>query len=77
LIKWIYIEDGMDSAFTKKQTIETFGLNDCEFEHNCHVDVTEFGVGDISLDLQIKLDEEYAHLVENRRLLHEFVFRCI
>ena len=67
----------MDSAFIEKQTIEAFGLNDREFEHNYRVDVTEFGVGDSSLDLQIKLDEEYARLVEDRRLLREFVFRCV
>lgn len=40
LIQWIYGEDGMDGAYIEKQTIETFGLNDREFEHNSRVDVT-------------------------------------
>jgi DNA-directed RNA polymerase II subunit RPB1 len=40
LIQWIYGEEGMDGAYIEKQTIETFGLNDREFEHNSRVDVT-------------------------------------
>jgi DNA-directed RNA polymerase II subunit RPB1 len=77
LVQWIYGEDGMDGAFIEKQTIETFGLNDREFEHNYHVDVMDpagsflpgvlqVGVDDSSLELQVKLDEEYARLVEDR-----------
>ena len=76
----------MDGAFIEKQTIETFGLNDCDFEHNYCVDVTDaaggflpgvlqVGVDDSSLELQVKLDEEYARLVADRTLLREFVFR--
>lgn len=85
LVQWVYGEDGMDGAFIEKQTIETFGLNDREFEHNYRVDVTDpaggflpgvlqVGVDDSSLELQVKLDEEYARLVEDRRLLRQFVF---
>jgi len=88
LVQWIYGEDSMDGAFIEKQTIEMFGLNDRKFEHNNHVDVTDpaggflpgvlqVGVDDSSLDLQIKLDEEYACLVENRRLLCKFVFKRV
>jgi DNA-directed RNA polymerase II subunit RPB1 len=88
LVQWIYGEDGMDGAFIEKQTIETFGLNDREFEHNYRVDVTDLaggflpgvlqvGVDDSSLELQVKLDEEYARLVEDRRLLREFVFQRV
>ncbi|KAF9007912.1 beta and beta-prime subunits of DNA dependent RNA-polymerase [Cyathus striatus] len=69
LIQFVYGEDGMDGAFIEKQTIETFGLNNKEFEHNYRVDVTDPAVG-----LQSKLDEEYARLVEDRRLLRDFVF---
>ena len=85
LIQFIYGEDGMDGAFIEKQTIETFGLSDKEFEHNYRVDVTDpaggfmanvlqAGIDDSSLELQAKLDEEYARLVEDRKTLREFVF---
>jgi DNA-directed RNA polymerase II subunit RPB1 len=85
LIQFIYGEDGMDGAFIEKQTIETFGLSDKEFEHNYRVDVTDpaggflpnvlqAGIDDNSLKLQAKLDEEYRRLVDDRKLLREFVF---
>ena len=38
---WIYDEDGMDGSVIEMQTIEIFGLNDREFEHNYRVDVTD------------------------------------
>ncbi|KAG6820127.1 hypothetical protein H0H93_005002, partial [Arthromyces matolae] len=85
LIQFVYGEDGMDGAFIEKQTIETFGLNDKEFEHNYRVDVTDpaggflpgvlqVGIDDSSLELQSKLDEEYTRLTEDRRLLRNFIF---
>ncbi|KAE9397212.1 beta and beta-prime subunits of DNA dependent RNA-polymerase [Gymnopus androsaceus JB14] len=37
----LYGEDGMDGAFIEKQNIDTFSLNDREFEHNYRVDVTD------------------------------------
>jgi DNA-directed RNA polymerase II subunit RPB1 len=85
LVQFVYGEDGMDGAFIEKQNIETFGLNDKEFEHNYRVDVTlsaggflpgvlQVGIDDSSLELQSKLDEEFARLVEDRRLLREFIF---
>jgi len=37
--------------------------------------VLQVGVDDSSLELQAKLDEEYARLVADRTLLREFVFR--
>jgi DNA-directed RNA polymerase II subunit RPB1 len=85
LIQLVYGEDGMDGAFIEKQTIETFGLNNREFEHIYRIDVMDpsggflpgvlqVGIDDSSLELQAKLDEEYARLVEDRRLLREFVF---
>ncbi|KAJ3991168.1 hypothetical protein F5050DRAFT_1872774, partial [Lentinula boryana] len=77
--------DGMDGAYIEKQNIDTFSLNDREFEHNYRVDVTDpaggflpgvlqVGIDDSSLDLQNKLDEEYDQLVTDRRLLREFIF---
>jgi DNA-directed RNA polymerase II subunit RPB1 len=42
LIQFNYGEDGMDGgAFIEKQSIETFGLSNKEFEHNYRVDVTD------------------------------------
>ncbi|KIJ58730.1 hypothetical protein HYDPIDRAFT_163162 [Hydnomerulius pinastri MD-312] len=85
LIQFIYGEDGMDGAFIERQKIDTFGLSDKEFEHNYRVDVTDkeggflpgvlqIGIDDSSLELQVKLDEEYTRLVQDRQELRGFVF---
>ncbi|KAK0440787.1 DNA-directed RNA polymerase II, subunit 1 [Armillaria borealis] len=85
LIQFVYGEDGMDGAFIEKQSIDTFGLNNREFEHNYRVDVTDptggflpgvlqVGLDDSSLELQAKLDEEYRQLVDDRRMLRQFIF---
>ncbi|KAA1468311.1 beta and beta-prime subunits of DNA dependent RNA-polymerase [Dentipellis sp. KUC8613] len=85
LIQFVYGEDGMDGAFIERQHIDTFSLNNQEFEHNYRVDVTDphggflpgvlqVGIDDSSLELQAKLDEEYYQLVEDRRLLRGFIF---
>ena len=85
LIQLVYGEDGMDGAFIENQYIETFNLTDKQFEHSYRVDVTDpaggflpgalqVGIDDSSLELQARLDEEYKQLVEDRRLLREFVF---
>ena len=39
LIQFIYGKDGMDSVFIERQSIDTFSLNNEEFEHNYRVDV--------------------------------------
>lgn len=86
LIQFVYGEDGMDGAFIEKQNIETYALNNREFEHDYRVDVTDpsggflpgvlqVGIDDSSLELQAKLDEEFAQLSEDRRLLREFIFK--
>ena len=85
LIQFIYGEDGMDGAFIERQNVETFALNNKEFKHNYSIDVTDpaggflpgvlqVGLDDSSLELQAKLDEEFNQLVEDRRMLREFVF---
>ncbi|KAI0042209.1 beta and beta-prime subunits of DNA dependent RNA-polymerase [Auriscalpium vulgare] len=85
LIQFVYGEDGMDGAFIERQHIDTFDLNDREFEHNYRVDVTDpsggflpgvlqVGIDDSSLELQNQLDEEYQQLVEDRQLLRNFIF---
>ncbi|KAF8124243.1 RNA polymerase II largest subunit [Boletus edulis] len=86
LIQFIYGEDGMDSAFIEQQKIETFVMLDREFEHNYQVGVTDKGgflpgvlqisIDDSLLELQAKLDEEYAQLVEDRHGLRAFIFPC-
>lgn len=85
LIQFVYGEDGMDGAFIERQNIDTFTLNDKEFEHNYRVDVTDpqggflpnvlqIGIDDSSLQLQHKLDEEYKLLVKDRDLLRNFIY---
>ena len=80
LIQFVYGEDGMDGAFIERQNIETYALNNLEFEHDYRVDVTDplgrfmpgvlqAGLDDSSLELQAKLGEEFAQLSESRRLL--------
>lgn len=41
LIQFAYGEDGMDGAFIEHQHIETFTLDNREFEHDYRVDVTD------------------------------------
>ena len=41
VVQFVYGEDGMDGAFIERQNIETFALNDKEFEHDYRVDVTD------------------------------------
>jgi DNA-directed RNA polymerase II subunit RPB1 len=85
VLQFVYGEDGMDGAYIERQRIETFHLNNEEFEHNYRVDVTDpaggflpgvlqVGIDDSSLELQARLDEEYAQLLEDRRILREFIF---
>lgn len=75
----------MDGAFIENQYIETFSVTDKQFEHSYRVDVTDpaggflpgalqIAIDDSSLELQVKLDEEYKQLVKDRRLLRQFVF---
>ncbi|KAG5223275.1 DNA-directed RNA polymerase II [Salix suchowensis] len=85
LIQFVYREDGMDGALIEKQNIATFGVNLVQFKHDYHVDVVDptggfllgvlqVGVDDSFLKLQAKLDEEFAQLRVDRKLLREFVF---
>jgi DNA-directed RNA polymerase II subunit RPB1 len=80
LIQFVYGEDSMDSAFIEHQKIEMFGLDNEAFEHNYRVDATDgkngflpntlqIGVDDSSLELQMKLDEEYNELFNDCHLL--------
>ncbi|KAI6137077.1 RNA polymerase 2 [Pisolithus sp. B1] len=62
-----------------------FGLSNREFEGKYCVDVSDkegsflpgvlqISINDSSLELQVKLDEEYAHLVQDRHELLPFIF---
>ena len=85
LLQFVYGEDGMDGAFIEAQGMNTFTLNNKQFEHDYRVDVTipqkgflpgvlQVGIDSTSLDLQMKLDEEYRMLQEDRRLLRTFIY---
>ncbi|TEB31016.1 beta and beta-prime subunits of DNA dependent RNA-polymerase [Coprinellus micaceus] len=84
LIQFVYGEDGMDRAFIEKQSIETFTLDNAEFQHKYRVDVTDpagrfmagvlqVGVNDSSTELQEKLDQEFAQLEKDRHDLRHFI----
>ncbi|KAJ8073228.1 DNA-directed RNA polymerase II core subunit rpo21 [Marasmius tenuissimus] len=75
----------MDSAFIEKQSTNMFGLNNKEFKHIYRVDVTDpsggflpdvlqVGLDDSSLELQTKLDKKFTTLIEDCRLLRNFMF---
>ena len=81
--RWMYLD--LSSIPRECQSIDMFALNNKEFAHQYRVDVTDpsrgfmpgtlqAGIDDSSLELQAKLDEEYKQLVEDRHLLHYFVF---
>lgn len=85
LIQFSYGEDGIDGAFIERQSVEPFHLSNKAFERRYRVDVTEpskgflpgtlqFGLDDSSIELQTKLDEEWNQLVEDRRVLRDFIF---
>ncbi|KAF8201085.1 beta and beta-prime subunits of DNA dependent RNA-polymerase [Mycena galopus ATCC 62051] len=85
LIQFIYGEDGMDGAFIEQQNVDTFACTDYTFEHDYKVDVTDekngfragvlqLGLDDSSLELQAKLDEEYAQLAADRELMRKWIF---
>ncbi|KAJ7833574.1 beta and beta-prime subunits of DNA dependent RNA-polymerase [Mycena leptocephala] len=87
VIQLVYGEDGMDSAFIERQTIDTFALNDEEFKHNYHLDVMDEkngSGGGVLLQgypngelpwLQTKLDEEFKQLAEDGELLRTLIFQ--
>ncbi|KAF7340221.1 DNA-directed RNA polymerase subunit [Mycena venus] len=74
LIQFVYGEDGMDGAFIEKQNVDTFACDDATFRKNYKVDVTEGNSGFKPGTLQAKLDEEFAQLAEDRRLMRTFIF---
>ncbi|CEL60015.1 DNA-directed RNA polymerase II subunit A [Rhizoctonia solani AG-1 IB] len=86
IVQFAYGEDGMDGAFIERQSVEPYRLSNRAFERKYRVDVLEAGSGfsagtlQVGLDasspeLQYKLDNEYAQLVKDRKMLREFIFR--
>ncbi|KJA23726.1 hypothetical protein HYPSUDRAFT_54172 [Hypholoma sublateritium FD-334 SS-4] len=79
LMQFVYGEDGMDGAFIEKQNIETFSLSDRDFDSQAQLPRRRHGSlwqlpPRCAAELQAKLDEECAQLVEDRRLLRNLVF---
>jgi hypothetical protein len=76
LVQWTYGEDVINGAFIEKQTIETFGLNDREFEHNYPGDVTDPAGGFLPGVLQVGVDdsslEQPLFAIHGHRLLSLF-----
>ena len=63
LVQFAYGEDGMDGAFIERQNINTFSLNNKEFEHNYRVDLTDPVGGFLPGVLQVGLDDSSLELM--------------
>lgn len=84
VIQFAYGEDGIDGARVERQNLLTHTLNDREFQRRFRVDLQEggfrkgslqAGLDDWSPELQDLLDEEYAQLEADRKLLRGFIFK--
>lgn len=78
VIQFAYGEDGMDGSMIEKQHLLTHTLNDADFQRRFRVDLNEAGfrkgtlqagLDDWSQELQDLLDEEFAQLEWDRRML--------
>ncbi|KAG8714811.1 DNA-directed RNA polymerase II subunit rpb1 [Ceratobasidium sp. 423] len=86
IVQFAYGEDGMDGAFIERQSVEPYRLSNRAFDRKYRVDVLEassgfspgtlqVGLDATSPELQYKLDNEFAQLVKDRKMLREFIFR--
>ncbi|CAE6495524.1 unnamed protein product, partial [Rhizoctonia solani] len=86
IVQFAYGEDGMDGAFIERQSVEPYRLSNRAFDRKYRVDVLEAGSGfspgtlQVGLDssspeLQYRLDNEFAQLTKDRKMLREFIFR--
>ena len=86
ILQFVYGEDGMDAAFMENQTLHGNRLDDQAFEDKYRVDVldprarfpskvVQVGIDATSADLQELLDEEWARLLDDRRLLRTFIMK--
>ncbi|CAO1637933.1 unnamed protein product [Parajaminaea phylloscopi] len=84
VIQFAYGEDGIDGARVERQNLLTHTLNDREFHRRFRVDLQEggfrkgslqAGLDDWSAELQDLLDDEYAQLEADRKLLRGFIFK--
>ncbi|KAH7330647.1 beta and beta-prime subunits of DNA dependent RNA-polymerase [Rhizoctonia solani] len=86
IVQFAYGEDGMDGAFIERQSVDPYRLSNRAFDRKYRVDVLEAGAGfspgtlQVGLDatspeLQYKLDNEFAQLTKDRKMLREFIFR--
>ncbi|KDN46403.1 hypothetical protein RSAG8_04347, partial [Rhizoctonia solani AG-8 WAC10335] len=85
IVQFAYGEDGMDGAFIERQSVEPYRLSNRAFDRKYRVDVLEAGSGfssgtlQVGLDasspeLQYRLDNEFAQLTKDRKMLREFIF---
>ncbi|CED83722.1 beta and beta-prime subunits of dna dependent rna-polymerase [Phaffia rhodozyma] len=86
ILQFVYGEDGMDAAFMENQTLHGNRLDDQAFQDKYRIDlldprfkipngVLQVGIDVSSPDLQISLDEEWAQLREDRRMLRTFIMK--
>jgi DNA-directed RNA polymerase II subunit RPB1 len=86
ILQFVYGEDGMDAAFMENQTLHGNRLDDQAFEDKYRVDLLDprfklpantlqAGLDLSSAELQKALDGEWAGLLEDRRLLRQFIMK--
>ena len=87
ILQFVYGEDGMDAAFMENQTLHGNRLDEAAFEEKYKVDVlgdprarfppgvVQVGIDASSPELQGLLDEEWARLYDDRRLLRTFIMK--
>ena len=85
ILQFAYGEDGMDGSTMEKQHFVGMSASDDEFDRRFRVDVTDpekgFKPGTLRVGLessegvQEKLDNEWKQLVDDRKILREFIFK--
>ncbi|KAI9348768.1 DNA-directed RNA polymerase II largest subunit [Zopfochytrium polystomum] len=87
IVQFVYGEDGMDGSKLESQTLEVMRMSDDQFERKYKVDITDSDYKLKSIDpkvtnelmnspgSQAALDEEFAQLQEDRRILRTEIFK--
>ncbi|OXG79786.1 DNA-directed RNA polymerase II subunit RPB1 [Cryptococcus neoformans Gb118] len=84
VVQFLYGEDGMDGAAMEKQSLDIIRLSDRAFERRYKIDVLggsgfskgvlQAGIDQSSISLQKLLDEEFAQISEDRRILRSEIY---
>lgn len=84
VVQFLYGEDGMDGAAMEKQSLDIIRLSDQAFERRYKIDVLggsgfskgilQAGIDQSSISLQKLLDEEFAQISEDRRILRSEIY---